>query len=282
MMKSNDRHNYEYDVNVNGNTAPAHVVRMVGKNKRVLELGAGPGSITKILKEIGNCRVTGLERDTKAIPKLKNYCERVYEADLNDSSWSTQLVGEADFDIIVAADVLEHVYDPLEVLKTMVDLAGETGQVVVSLPHASHSSVIACLLAEDFEYRDWGLLDRTHIRFFGLKNIQKLFTDAGLTIVDAQFVIVPPEESEFSGKWNNLDGDVKEILSRQPYGKVYQVVLKAVSQAQAETVIDLLSVEVDKSPSALVPRVFSDIPRVLARKYLSHKTRQKIHNFLRK
>lgn len=281
-MKSNDRHNYEYDVNVNGNTAPAHVVRMVGTNKRVLELGAGPGSITKILKEVGNCRVTGLERDTKAIPKLKNYCERVYEADLNDSSWSTQLAGEADFDMIVAADVLEHVYDPLTVLKTMVYLAGDTGQIVVSLPHASHSSVITCLLSEDFEYRDWGLLDRTHIRFFGLKNIQSLFADAGLTIVDAQFVVVPPEESEFADKWNNLDSDVKDILSRQPYGNVYQVVLKAVSQAQAETAIDLLSIDVNESPSASVPMNLSDIPRILARKYLSHSTRQKILKILKK
>ncbi|MBN4061455.1 hypothetical protein JYT58_00930, partial [bacterium AH-315-G11] len=60
-MTDEARHNYEYDVDIEGATAPACVVRMVGDNKRVLEVGAGPGSITKMLKGVGNCRVTGLE-----------------------------------------------------------------------------------------------------------------------------------------------------------------------------------------------------------------------------
>ena len=46
------------------------------------------------------------------------------------------------------------------------------------------------MLQEDFEYRNWGLLDRTHIRFFGIKNIQALFENAGLKIVHAEFVVL--------------------------------------------------------------------------------------------
>ncbi len=43
------RHKYEYNIDINGPTAAAAVVRMVGKGKRVLEIGAGPGSITRFL-----------------------------------------------------------------------------------------------------------------------------------------------------------------------------------------------------------------------------------------
>ena len=55
----NKRHNYEYDVDVASETAPANVVRMVGHNKQVLEIGCGPGSITKILAPQNNGKVTG-------------------------------------------------------------------------------------------------------------------------------------------------------------------------------------------------------------------------------
>ena len=55
----NKRHNYEYDVDVQLNTAPANVIRMVGHNKRLLEIGCGPGSITKILAEKNRCKVIG-------------------------------------------------------------------------------------------------------------------------------------------------------------------------------------------------------------------------------
>ena len=222
-------------------SAPARVVRMVGRNKRVLDVGAGAGSISKLLQRDRFCRVTALEINKEAIKKLSEYCERVYEADLNDASWSELLAAEKPFDVLVAADVLEHVYDPLMVLQAMKGLIARDGQLVVSLPHIAHNAIIASLLDEDFAYQDWGLLDRTHIRFFGLKNMRELFVAAGLKIVDAQFVILPPEETEFSGKWNNLSEKVKDLLFENRFGEVYQVVIKAVAEKQEGVAIDLMS-----------------------------------------
>ena len=235
-------HIYEYGVDLSSDSAPARVVRMVGRNKRVLDVGAGAGSISKLLQSVGHCRVTGLEINKAAIKKLSAYCERVYEANLNDTAWPELLADEEPFDVLIAADVLEHVYDPLMVLKAMVGLlAARDGQLVVSLPHVAHNAILASLLDEDFEYQDWGLLDRTHIRFFGLKNMQELFVAAGLKIVEAQFVIIPPGETEFSEKWNNLSENVKDILLKNRFGQVYQVVIKAVPKEQEGVAIDLMT-----------------------------------------
>jgi len=276
-MADEIRHNYEYDVDLNGETAPARVVRMVGNDKRVLEVGAGPGSITKMLKGSGNCRVTGLEIDKEAIKILEQFCERVYETNLNDPNWPEQLSDEDPFDVIVAADVLEHVYDPLKVLSAMAGLAGQHGKVVVSLPHVGHNAIVACLLDEDFQYRDWGLLDRTHIRFFGLKNMQQLFENAGLKIIDAQFVITSPQESEFADKWNGLSNEMKAQLSGHKHGQVYQVVIKAVSKAHEGVAVDLMQLPVEG---------FSSLRRGLLRKVarclLSEKTRHQILCKMRK
>ncbi len=275
-----NRHNYEYDVDLNTNTAPAYVVRMVGEDKRVLEVGAGPGSITRLLKGVGNCSVTGLEIDPAAIKKLKPFCERIYEANLNDPAWPELLSDEAPFDVLVAADVLEHVYEPWTVLKAMAEIAGNNGEIVISLPHVSYHAVIACLLSEDFAYRDWGLLDKTHIRFFGLKNMQQLFEDAGLKIIDAHFVITPPQQSEFADKWNALGADLRTALSSHRHGQVYQVVIKAVSRSAHGDAIDLMSVPVDATASEGQASV--SIMRKIARKCLSEQTRYRILNSIRK
>jgi 2-polyprenyl-3-methyl-5-hydroxy-6-metoxy-1,4-benzoquinol methylase len=225
-MQDLQKHKYEYAVDTTADTAPARVVRMIGKNQRVLEIGSGPGSITKQLKGTGDCRITALEIDPVAIELVKPFCEAVHSADLNADDWEKVLVGQK-FEVVLAADVLEHVYDPLAVLKKMASLVSDGGRVVLSLPHVGHSAVAACLLLEDFDYRDWGLLDKTHIRFFGLKNIQALVQNAGLVITRAEFVVRHPDETEFADKWAKLSSSVQQALLTNRHGFVYQVVLEA-------------------------------------------------------
>ena len=234
------RHNYEYDVDTTSTTAPANVVRLVGKNKRVLELGCGPGSITKILATESQCCVTGMELDSEAISKVTPYCENIFKADLNTSEWPTLLPKGELYDVIVAADVLEHLYDPWSALKKTVQFLKPDGYIVISLPHVGHAAVMSCLIDGDFEYRDWGLLDRTHIRFFGLKNIQDLFVRSGLKIIDVRYVSKPPEETEFSEKWSKLSSATKGALLQTPHANIYQVVIKAVPREREGLELSLI------------------------------------------
>ena len=204
---------------------------MVGQKKRVLEVGCGPGSITQILARQGQCRVTGLEQDVEAIEKARPYCEAIMQADLNDVGWTRLLDGAERFDVVVAADVLEHLYDPWRTLREMGSFIGPDGYLVISLPHVGHAAVVSCLLNGDFEYRDWGLLDRTHIRFFGLKNIEDLFAQADLKIVEAKYVIMPPEFTEFAASWSKLSRTVRDALKSSAHADVYQVVVKAMPRS---------------------------------------------------
>ncbi len=220
-------HKYDYAIDLDDDSAPARVVRMVGSDKRVLEIGAGPGSISRVLTETFNCRVTALEIDDEVIPQLEASCERVHRANLNDASWPEALHQEDKFDVVVAADVLEHVYDPLSVLKEMTALVGDDGYLVVSLPHAGYSGVLASLLDEDFRYRECGLLDEGHIRFFGIKNMQALFDDSGLAVVDAEFVIRLPEDTEFAEVWGKTAPLERSTILGNRWGSVYQVVVRA-------------------------------------------------------
>jgi SAM-dependent methyltransferase len=237
MNPSKDRHVYDYHVTPGavGDIVP----NMVGNGVKVLELGTGPGAITKQLHAKG-CKVTGLEIDATAIPLVEPpYCERVIQADLNNPDWAALLVSER-FDVIVMTDVLEHLYDPWRTLEAASGLLVPNGAVIVSLPHIGHSAVLASLLNGRFDYQRWGLLDRTHIRFFGLCNVPELFSGAGLKIVDAGFVVKLPEQTEFATHWKHLPDAAQQVLAENPHGNVYQVVAKAVRAEAPGNAIDLL------------------------------------------
>jgi 2-polyprenyl-3-methyl-5-hydroxy-6-metoxy-1,4-benzoquinol methylase len=248
-MKLDQKHTYDYKVLTDADTAPARVVRTIGRNRRVLEVGSGPGSITKVLTHASGCKVTALEIDPSAIELVRPHCEQVFRADLNSMDWPGLLNGQK-FEVVLAADVLEHVYAPLAVLKKMADLVEDGGSVVLSLPHVGHSAIASCLMAENFDYRDWGLLDRTHIRFFGLKNMQSLVADAGLKIVHAEFVVRHPAETEFAVAWNALSKNVQDALLTNRHGLVYQVVLKAEKSDSKNHGVDLMSLPVEFAPES--------------------------------
>ena len=217
---------YRYKFDPNSDVAAANVLRFVGHNRDVLEIGAGPGSISRPLVEVNGCRLTAVEIDPASGEILQQFCELVIPLDLNDPSWPEAL-GARRFDNVVIADVLEHLYDPWGNLSRAAKLLNDKGSVIVSLPHAGHATVLGCLLGNDFEYRDSGLLDRTHIRFFGMRNIQDLFEGAELKIIDFAYVILKPEETEFASRWADLPSWTKPALESGDFSDVYQVVIRA-------------------------------------------------------
>lgn len=253
-MSSDSKHTYEYDIDLESDVAPARVIRMIRKGAKVLEIGAGPGSITRHLSGTLGCEVVALEIDPTAIEKLRPFAKNVYSMDLNDPAWSDAVKSrEGRFDYVVAADVLEHVYDPWAVLGGMKDLLNDSGSVILSLPHVGHAAVAACLLDEDFEYRQWGLLDRTHVRFFGIKNVQSLYASQGMSIEQAEFVVRTPLMTEFAQRWQRLPQDLQSALERNRYAHVYQVVSRAVPTGRAQNSVDLMSQSVpppDKATKA--------------------------------
>jgi 2-polyprenyl-3-methyl-5-hydroxy-6-metoxy-1,4-benzoquinol methylase len=232
---------YEYALDAdNENMAGAKVARFVGRQKRVLEIGCGPGAITRILHGKNGCQVTGIEVDEEASRRVAAFCDEVLQLDLNEPGWVDAVKSRGPFEVVVAADVLEHLADPWWVLSQLKGFLAPGGYVVVSLPHAGHNAVIASLLDGDLEYGRTGLLDKTHVRFFGLKNVQALFEEAGFTITEASFVARHATETELAHHWAALPSATRRALDRNPYGAVYQVVAKAVPSSAATAGVNLL------------------------------------------
>ncbi len=214
---------YSYEVNPNAQTAAAAVLRYAGEGHKILELGAGPGSITRHLAAAPGNDVTVGEIDPGFLTELQSLGVTAVRTDLNDQNW-TNAFGDQRFDRILFPDVLEHLDDPQETLKQSLDLLAEDGRVVVSLPHVGHAAVRASLMKCRFPRTDMGFLDRTHTQFYGLQEMRQLIEAAGLKIADAHFVEVHPRRTELAEHWRALGPVARRVLRSDPWSDVCQLV----------------------------------------------------------
>ena len=220
------KHRYAHEIDPNGGSAAARLARMVEPGQRVLELGTGPGTVTRILHSKG-CKVTGVEMDPETLAMCAPFCERTLQANLEDPAWHASLAGEK-FDVILCADVLEHLRDPRPLLSLLQQFLNDSGCVLMSLPNASHLSVVASLMAGRFPYQSKGLLDTTHLRFFGREDIDALLRECGLIWQRWETVQVDPAQAELSHFWNQLEVSEQEHLrAKCTDGLVYQHVVKS-------------------------------------------------------
>ena len=220
------KHRYAHEIDPNGGSAAARLGRIVEPGQRVLELGTGPGTVTRILHSKG-CKVTGVEMDSETLAMCAPFCERMLQANLEDPAWHASLAGEK-FDVVMCADVLEHLRDPRPLLTLLPQFLNETGCVLMSLPNASHLSVVASLMAGRFPYQAKGLLDNTHLRFFGRDDIDALLRECGLVWQRWETVLVEPGQAELSHYWNQLEAKDQEFLrAKCADGLVYQHVVRS-------------------------------------------------------
>jgi MoaA/NifB/PqqE/SkfB family radical SAM enzyme/2-polyprenyl-3-methyl-5-hydroxy-6-metoxy-1,4-benzoquinol methylase len=206
------------------NDTHAFQLALVGWNRRVLELGAASGHVTRALVD-RRCTVTSIEFEASAAKDLKGIAHEVIVGDLNDPNVFDTL--KPEYDIVLAGDVLEHVLRPHDVLCGAVRLLRPGGQVVISLPHVGHIDVRLSLMRGQWNYRPWGLLDATHIRFFTLETIKQMLDEAGLTLTELRRVRVPAFETELGVERSTVASDLLERLLADPEAETYQFVLAA-------------------------------------------------------
>jgi 2-polyprenyl-3-methyl-5-hydroxy-6-metoxy-1,4-benzoquinol methylase len=231
-----------YDVPVDPdapNNVHAMTLRFVGSNKRVLEIGCASGYVTRALVAQGNT-VVGVEIDPEAAKTAAEHAERVVVGDLDDMDLDVELGGDR-FDVVVLGDVLEHLRDPLPVLRSARRLLVPKGFIVVSLPNIAHVDVRLMLLSGRWDYRDLGLMDRTHLRFFTRASARELLADAGLSVVDVDRVVVAAFATELGVDPDIAPADLVGRVLEDPDAETYQFVLKAVADDADAATSDALA-----------------------------------------
>jgi 2-polyprenyl-3-methyl-5-hydroxy-6-metoxy-1,4-benzoquinol methylase len=221
----------------NENNSHTIIIGLVGQNKTVLDVGAATGYVAKLLSEQG-CNVTGIEVDPDAARKAEEHCERVITGDIEGLDLQAEL-GDSSFDVIVFGDVLEHLKEPLEVLKSFKPFLSPEGYVVASIPNVAHGSVRLALLQGKFRYQSLGLMDDTHLRFFTRETIEQMFTEAGLVITEMNRTRLGMFNTEVEVDREELPRGIVKEIQNSPEAQTYQFVLKAYSLNGSKELLEL-------------------------------------------
>ncbi len=152
---------------------------------KILDLGCSDGRLSQRLRALGH-EVTGVD-----LTKHEGVSERVdhfVEANLEEGIPAE--VGDG-YDIVLCADVLEHVREPGILLEQAGQLLGPSGSIVASVPNFGHWYPRARTMFGLFDYDRRGILDNTHVRFFTRRSFERLVLDSGLGIVKRDVTGLP-------------------------------------------------------------------------------------------
>jgi 2-polyprenyl-3-methyl-5-hydroxy-6-metoxy-1,4-benzoquinol methylase len=167
-------------------TTHQYLLSQVSPGATVLELGPASGYMTQVLTAEG-CTVDAIEIDPCDAERAAPHCRRMIVGSLEDPASLSELPGP--YDIVLMADVLEHLRAPERILPVIRGKLAADGLALASLPNIAFWRMRLALLLGRFDYTDTGLLDRTHLRFFTLATATAMFTKAGFRVAK---VIAPP------------------------------------------------------------------------------------------
>jgi 2-polyprenyl-3-methyl-5-hydroxy-6-metoxy-1,4-benzoquinol methylase len=223
---------YDFEgIDLDSGSVHADVVKLVDEGSRVLELGPATGYMTHAFNDRG-CTVVGIELDPEMAVNAGKFTERMIVGDIDQLDLDEEL-GEERFDAIVAADVLEHLRDPLEILVKLKQFLKPEGCFVISFPNVAHGSVRLSLLSGRFDYQEIGLLDSTHLRFFTRESFEELLDEAELGLAVLHRHELNLDASEVPFDIDSVPSEVRERLESDPDARTYQYVVKALPMSQA-------------------------------------------------
>ncbi len=157
--------------------------------RKICEFGCGAGALARAIKnKLGTVHYTGVELMAEQIALASDTLDVSLIKDLNqiidwdqDPEMAEALV-DAEFDHVIFGDVLEHLYDPARVLKQATACLRPGGTALICMPNVQHWSVMAQLILGHWPQTDSGIFDRTHIRWFALKDMIALMNSSGLQV----------------------------------------------------------------------------------------------------
>ena len=157
--------------------------------RRVLDLGCSSGLLASRVRDLGH-HVTAA--DVVEIPEVRHRVDRFVRADL-DEGLPDELVALGPFDVILTADVLEHLREPRRLLEQLGPVLADGSVLIASVPNFGHWYARIRTALGLFDYDQRGVLDRGHVRFFTRRSFRRLLRDTGFSITRLETTGLPVE-----------------------------------------------------------------------------------------
>jgi 2-polyprenyl-3-methyl-5-hydroxy-6-metoxy-1,4-benzoquinol methylase len=247
------------------NSPYVKIYNFIKNGSTVLDIGCSSGNFGKALIELKNCTVDGIDLNQNDIRLASKVLTMAKVANVETSNLEEVLKGKR-YDVIVMADVLEHLVDPVSSLKSIQKLLNRDGFLAFSIPNMAHISVRLNLLLGDFPYTETGLLDKTHLHFYDIYEAERLIERSGYSIEKYDSTVVNFPRSMVRERLANVGLQTEERffdLINDTYGNIYQFVAKIVPDPpNKDPKNNHTNLAVTHSPAEDVHLYLSDLERI--------------------
>jgi methionine biosynthesis protein MetW len=177
------------------NTGNVDVLRHVSTDRsHILDVGCGGGSLAAVLKSLGH-QVDGITISEEEKRSAVEHCREVFIHNLENGL--PQSVLGRKYDYVICSHVLEHIVYPKSLLKDIGGILKPGGRLIIALPNLMHYKSRLKLLAGNFEYKQAGIWDYTHVKWYTFKTAQQLLRETGFKIKTAEVTGELPFNSFF-------------------------------------------------------------------------------------
>ena len=209
---------------INPDTTHGKILAEVPPGCRVLECGSAEGYMTEFMKRGLGCKVSVVEMDQDGFHKSMENAEDGYCGSLQEEGCWEHFKGQ-QFDCILFADVLEHLTNPMFAVLKARELLADNGVMVISIPNVCHNDIILRMYYDCFTYTNMGLLDNTHVHFWGFRDFSRFLNEAGMAITKVTDQIMITGTTEQRINLEGADRDLLAALEKHTLGSVYQFIV---------------------------------------------------------
>ncbi|MDR0259150.1 MAG: class I SAM-dependent methyltransferase, partial [Comamonas sp.] len=240
-----EHHVYTRHIDLQQRSSLSVLANKIQSGARVLDLGCGPGVLGQYLQQHKACTLDGVTFSAEEAALARPYYRDLAVADLEQINLAEAFT-RRQYDYIVCADVLEHLRQPEQLLADCRDLLAENGEILVSIPNAGYCGLVMELMQGELRYREEGLLDSTHLRFFTRQSLLRLMQAGQWSVQSLETIDRPLDESEFARTTaDSLPPAVMRYLLAQPDALAYQFICSirpssdaAAAQAHAQLAME--------------------------------------------
>ena len=178
-MVSSKKIKYDYQKKFNPKNLKSDSVdrlstSFVPRNSKILELGCATGFMSQYFRKVLGCQIIGVDIDSQSKPTIVG--------DLDKKSTWKQIKAKKPYDLVFASAVIEHLKEPEIILQSIKQVLKPQGDLIITTPNVAHWRTRWNLLLGKWNYTDYGILDRTHLKFFTYNTFQQLIKNAGFKI----------------------------------------------------------------------------------------------------
>lgn len=206
------------------NDAWTKVASFVEGGWKILDIGCSSGRLGKALKDEKSVTVVGIDIDEEDIKEAKKNLDKAFVLNI-EQDYIPKDIGK--FDAIIMADVIEHLVNPTEAVKKVKKLLKPGGKLIFSIPNMANATVRLELLSGRFEYKNIGLLDKTHLHFYDQAEVERVLAESGFEIEKFNNTVrsIPKDilEKELSKLGIKLTQELEKHLN-EPKAIYYQFV----------------------------------------------------------